>query len=142
MQCMTCNAQGMTSKRQQQEEAGRWLRRARERRGLHTAGALARRMGVSDSLVSRIETGATSVTDERAEQIAEALDMDIISVRRNLGLWVPSTPELFDEEVERKAEDPFERLERVYEEWRQEAEESEAEALRAVIESYRDRKTG
>lgn len=46
-------------------------------------------MGVSDSLVSRIETGATAATDERAEQIAEALDLDIITVRRNLGLWVP-----------------------------------------------------
>lgn len=89
MQCMPCNAQTMTSKRQRQEEAGRWLRRERERRGLHTAGALARRMGVSDSLISRIETGATSVTDERAEQIAAALDMDVIEVRRNLGLWVP-----------------------------------------------------
>jgi len=81
----------MTSKRQQQEEAGRWLRRERERRGLRTAGALARRMGVSDSLVSRIETGATAATDERAEQIAEALDLDIITVRRNLGLWVPDS---------------------------------------------------
>ena len=79
----------MTSKRQQLEEAGRWLRRERERRGLRTAGALARRMGVSDSLVSRIETGATAVTDERAEQIAEALGLDIITVRRTFGLWVP-----------------------------------------------------
>ncbi|HEY9373055.1 helix-turn-helix transcriptional regulator [Streptomyces sp.] len=79
----------MTSKRQQLEEAGRWLRRERERRGLGTAGALARRMGVSDSLISRIETGATAVTDERAEQIAEALSLDIITVRRTFGLWVP-----------------------------------------------------
>ena len=89
MHCMACNAQGMTSKRQQLEEAGRWLRRERERRGLGTAGALARRMGVSDSLISRIETGATAVTDERAEQIAEALSLDIITVRRTFGLWVP-----------------------------------------------------
>lgn len=49
-------------------------------------------MGVSDSLVSRIETGMTAVTDERAEQIAAALDMDILTVRRNLGLWVPDEP--------------------------------------------------
>lgn len=82
----------MTSKRQRQEEAGRWLRRAREQRGLRTTGALARLMGVSDSLVSRIETGMTAVTDERAEQIAAALDMDILTVRRNLGLWVPDEP--------------------------------------------------
>lgn len=78
----------MTSKRQRQEEAGRWLRRERERRGLRTTGALARRMGVSDSLVSRLETGSSAATDERAQQIAEALDMDLIEVRQNLGLWV------------------------------------------------------
>lgn len=79
----------MTSKRQQQEAAGRWLRDAREQRGFRTAGALARRMGVSDSIVSRYETGISAVSDERAEQIAEALGMDIIEVRRGLGLWVP-----------------------------------------------------
>jgi transcriptional regulator with XRE-family HTH domain len=79
----------MTSKRERQEQAGRWLRAERERRGLRTTGALARLMGVSDSLISRIETGATAATNERAEQIAEALGMDEIEVRRNLGLWVP-----------------------------------------------------
>jgi transcriptional regulator with XRE-family HTH domain len=79
----------MTSKRQQQEAAGKWLREARERRGFQTAGALARRMGVSDSLISRYETGVSAVSDDRAEQIAEALGMDLIEVRRGLGLWVP-----------------------------------------------------
>lgn len=80
----------MTSKRQQQEAAGLWLRSARERRGFQTAGALARRMGVSGSLISRYETGISAVSDERAEQIADALDMNIIDVRRGLGLWVPA----------------------------------------------------
>lgn len=84
-------------------------------RGLHTAGALARRMGVSDSLISRIETGATAVTNERAEQIAQALEMDIITVRRNLGLWVPDDEAADDESAaspvmaeltERLAQDP------------------------------------
>ena len=100
----------MTSKRQQLEEAGRWLRRERERRGLRTAGALARRMGVSDSLISRIETGATSATDERAEQIAEALSLDIITVRRNLGLWVPDDRSPMD-----RAEEVMEENERLVE---------------------------
>ncbi|GGV33873.1 hypothetical protein GCM10010182_67100 [Actinomadura cremea] len=132
----------MTSKRQQQEEAGRWLRKARERRGLQTAGALARRMGVSDSLISRIETGATAVTDERAEQIAEALDMDLIAVRRNLGLWVPSALEVSDGEADERVEDPFERLERLLREWREDPDEHEAETLNVLLESWRDRKTG
>lgn len=44
--------------------------------------------------------------------------------------------------VRREEEDPFDRLDRLYAEWREVAEESEAEALRAVLESYRDRKTG
>lgn len=87
--CMACNPLGMTSKRDQKEAAGRWLRQAREKRGFTTASALARRMGVSESMVSRIETGLSAATDERAEQIAEALGMNIVDVRRNLGLWVP-----------------------------------------------------
>lgn len=99
--CISCNAWVMTSKRQQQEAAGRWLREARERRGYRTAGALARRMGVSDSLISRYETGVSSVSDDRAEQIAVALNMNIITVRRGLGLWVPedSTEDDLDDEI-------------------------------------------
>lgn len=47
-------------------------------------------------------------------------------------------------EVRRRGEeeDPFAQLDRLYEEWRQDPEESEVEALRAILESYRDRKTG
>lgn len=86
---MTCNTWCVSSKREQQEAAGRWLRQARDRRGLTTAGMLARRMDVSVSLISRYETGMSAVSDERAEQIAEALEMDLIEVRRGLGLWVP-----------------------------------------------------
>lgn len=89
----------MTSKRQQQEAAGQWLRSARERRGIATAGALARRIGVSDSLISRYETGISGVPDDKAEKIAEVLGMDIIEVRRGLGLWTPPTePEPSDDE--------------------------------------------
>lgn len=89
---MACNPWGVSSKREQQEVAGRWLRQARERRGFATVGALARRLGVSESLVSRYETGLSSISDERAEQIADALGMGIMEVRRGLGLWVPDGP--------------------------------------------------
>lgn len=40
-------------------------------------------------MVSNYETGRSEISDERAEQLAEVLGMDIIDVRRNLGLWVP-----------------------------------------------------
>lgn len=46
-------------------------------------------MGVTASVISRYETGASRISDERAEQIAGALNMNIIDVRRGLGLWVP-----------------------------------------------------
>jgi transcriptional regulator with XRE-family HTH domain len=123
----------MTSKRQRQEEAGRWLRRERERRGLRTAGALARLMGVSDSLVSRIETGHSAVTNERAEQIANALDMDVIEVRRNLGLWVPEdeppTLDEINEQLDENQRNIAELLER--------ARRMDARRQRALIEVAR-----
>lgn len=89
--CTSCNAHGMESDDDlvRRREAGRWLRSMRERRGFPTGEALAQRIGVTPGVISRYETGASRVPDERAEQIAEALDLDIITVRRNLGLWVP-----------------------------------------------------
>ncbi|MEO5874903.1 MAG: helix-turn-helix transcriptional regulator [Streptosporangiaceae bacterium] len=79
----------MSNKHERQAAAGRWLREARERHGFATAAALATRLGVSTSLVSRLETGDSAATDERAEQIADALDLDLVEVRRGLGLWAP-----------------------------------------------------
>jgi transcriptional regulator with XRE-family HTH domain len=79
----------MASRRDQLEAAGRWLRRARERRGYQTAADFARALQVDQSLVSRYERGISAVGDERAEQIAHVLRMDVIDVRGGLGLWVP-----------------------------------------------------
>jgi transcriptional regulator with XRE-family HTH domain len=79
----------MVSKRDRLEAAGRWLRGARERRGYQTAADFSRALHVDQSLISRYERGINEVGDERAEQIAEVLGMDIIQVRRGLGLWVP-----------------------------------------------------
>jgi transcriptional regulator with XRE-family HTH domain len=87
--CASCKIAGMASRRDQLEEAGRWLRDARERRGHRTAADFARALDVDQSLVSRYERGISAVGDERAEQIAEVLRMDIVDVRRGLGLWVP-----------------------------------------------------
>lgn len=79
----------MASKRDRLEGAGRWLRDARERRGFPTAADFARALRVDQSLVSRYERGLSAVGDERAEQIAQVLRMDIVDVRGGLGLWVP-----------------------------------------------------
>lgn len=77
-------------KRDRLREAGNWLRHQRERRGFTRPADFARALNVDRSLVSNWENGKNSVTDERADQIAEVLGMDIIEVRRGLGLWVPS----------------------------------------------------
>lgn len=39
--------------------------------------------------VSSYERGVNAVDDERAETIAGAFGMDVVEVRRGLGLWVP-----------------------------------------------------
>jgi transcriptional regulator with XRE-family HTH domain len=79
----------MATRRDRLEAAGRWLHRARERRGYRTAADFARALQVDQSLISRYERGISEVGDERAEQIARVLRMDIIEVRSGLGLWVP-----------------------------------------------------
>jgi transcriptional regulator with XRE-family HTH domain len=82
----------MASRRDQLEAAGHWLRGARELRGYQTAVDFARALQVDQSLISRYERGLSAVGDERAEQIACVLRMDIVDVRRGLGLWVPREP--------------------------------------------------
>ncbi len=68
--------------------AGEWLRSTRERAGLTTA-ALAAALGVHQTSISNYETGKNTVPDDRVEDLAQALKLDIIDVRRGLGLWVP-----------------------------------------------------
>jgi transcriptional regulator with XRE-family HTH domain len=67
---------------------GRWLRAERERRNL-SVRALARLVGVAGTQISNYELGRYEPDDDRVEDIARALGMDIITVRRGLGLWVP-----------------------------------------------------
>lgn len=76
------------SKRERLEDAGRWLREQRERRGL-SVREFAARLDVSTPVVYDWQNGKNAVGDERAEQIAEVLGVDLIDVRRGLGLWVP-----------------------------------------------------
>lgn len=88
---MTCDTWRMTSERplSARSRAGRWLREQRLRRGYRTAAELGRAIGASKEVIWSYESGRSAVPDDRAERIAEALGMDIITVRRNLGLWVP-----------------------------------------------------
>jgi transcriptional regulator with XRE-family HTH domain len=76
-------------RRSEPTPAGRWLRQQRERLGIATQAELDRRLGWNKGTVNNYETRDVMVSDERAEQLAELFGLDIITVRRNLGLWVP-----------------------------------------------------
>lgn len=72
------------------EAAGHWLREERERRHIK-GGEFARTIGIDPSQLSRYERGISAVPDDRAQKIAEVFGLGILTVRRNLGLWVPET---------------------------------------------------
>jgi transcriptional regulator with XRE-family HTH domain len=76
-------------RRNEPTAAGKWLREQREQRGIATQSELARRLGWDKTMVNNYETRGVTVPDERAEQLAEFFGIDVITVRRNLGLWVP-----------------------------------------------------
>lgn len=73
--------------------AARWLRETRERHGFNTAAQFAEAIGAKPYQLSNWETGRSTVDDKTAKRIAAALDMSVIEVRRNLGLWVPDEDE-------------------------------------------------
>lgn len=89
--CLVCNTCGVNrdARRERLIAAGQWLRDQRQRRGFPTAAEFARRLDIDRAVLSNYERGVNAIDDERAEQIAEVLGMDLIEVRRNLGLWVP-----------------------------------------------------
>lgn len=117
---------GVNERRERLARAGAWLREARSRR-YPKAVDFARALGIERSLLSRYETGASEVPDDRAEGIAEVLGIDIITVRRNLGLWVPKSPmgraEMMMDQNERMAADLVARVRRLNERKRQAVEE-------------------
>lgn len=75
--------------REEINAAGQWLRAQREQRHIKSQAELARRLGWDKTMVNNYETRGVTVPDDRAEQLAEFFGMDIIEVRRGLGLWVP-----------------------------------------------------
>lgn len=70
------------------EEAGRWLRSQRERRGL-SVREVAARLDVLPQTVYNWEAGKSGLDDDRADQVAELLEVDVIALRRHLGMWLP-----------------------------------------------------
>lgn len=54
-----------------------WGERIRERRGAMTQAELARRVGRTQGMISRIEQGTVAVTDELKLRIAQALDVSV-----------------------------------------------------------------
>lgn len=70
--------------------AGRWLREARKKAGYETTTDFAQAINVHQGTVSAYEIGRQSVDEERVEDIARALGLDVIDVRRGLGMWVPA----------------------------------------------------
>lgn len=112
-------------RREQLAQAGRWLRLMREQRDM-SARDFANAIDVATQAVYNWESGKNAVTDERADRIAELFGVDVIEVRRNLGLWIP--PERAPGAVE-SADD---RLDRLYAKWR--ADPGRRERLRQVLE--------
>lgn len=100
-----------SGRRDQLEAAGRWLRAERIRRGFDTLGKFARALEVDPSRVSNYETGKSEVPDDRAQKIADVLGMDIIEVRRNLGLWVPPDRARTSEELRAETDANLDELE-------------------------------
>lgn len=68
-------------------------------------------------MVNNYETRGVTVPDDRAEELAEFFGIDIITVRRNLGLWVPDSPmdraEMVMDQNERLAAELVERVRRL-----------------------------
>lgn len=79
---------GRTSRAAQQKAWGRWLRTAREDADLGLR-EFARALEIAPTQVCNYESGKSKVPDERATAIARVLELDEITVRRSLGLWVP-----------------------------------------------------
>lgn len=112
-------------KREQLEAAGHWLRDQRERRGM-SVRAFAAKLDVATQMVYDWQNGKVGVSDERASQVADVLDLPELEVRRGLGLWVP------DEENARESETEDEDVEQLMRRVRQMPREDRRALLRLL----------
>lgn len=121
-------------KREELLKAGRWLREERERRGI-SVREFAAHMKVTTQVAYDWQNGKVSFNDERAQQIADLFNMDIIKVRRGLRLWVPPEPSSGE------GVDQIDRLEQLWREYRDDPGER-GTVLRGLLESWGDRDAG
>ncbi len=77
---------------QRQMRAGAWLRSARTDAGYRSAGAFAKVVGVHQTQINNYERGIHRIPEERALDLARALRLPVIEVRRRLGMWLPDDP--------------------------------------------------
>ncbi|TYK47189.1 helix-turn-helix domain-containing protein [Actinomadura decatromicini] len=124
---MTSSDKGSTS-----DDAGRWLREQRERRGIRSQAELARLLGWDKTAVNNYETRGTKMPNDRAKQIADFFHLDVITVRRNLGLWVPDD----DASAMDNAERQLDENEQLAADIRSLAE-SDRQAVTAIVESLK-----
>lgn len=82
-----------TDRQERLRAAGTWLRAQRDTHGW-TGSDLARHLGINQVRVSAYERGQYEVPNEIADKLAEVLDLSVIEVRRELGLWVPTDAEI------------------------------------------------
>ncbi|MEX5707863.1 helix-turn-helix transcriptional regulator [Parafrankia sp. FMc6] len=74
---------------QRQLRAGAWLRSARSEAGYASAGAFAKVVGVHQTQINNYERGIHRIPEERAQDLARALRLPVVEVRRQLGMWLP-----------------------------------------------------
>ncbi|MCK9928102.1 helix-turn-helix domain-containing protein [Frankia sp. Mgl5] len=74
---------------QRQMRAGAWLRSARTEAGYRSAAAFAKVVGVHQTQINNYERGVHRIPEERAPDLAAALRIPVVELRRRLGMWLP-----------------------------------------------------
>lgn len=132
-------------RRERLRAAGEWLRDARIRRGFPTAVEFARKLGIDKAVISNYERGVNAIDDQRAGQIAEALGMDLLEVRRGLRMWVPLTGSAEHQAAVKTVEDLITEATAAMDQIEAQSADQkgrQARAIRELIESLRDESTG
>jgi transcriptional regulator with XRE-family HTH domain len=121
-------------KQERLRQAGLWLKGQRDRLGISVRD-MAHRLDVTTQVLYDWQNGRNAISDERAEQIAEVLGMNIIDVRRGLGLWVPPNEEQDEPAENETLVDRLRRIEQLVYDARLAAAEEEARRLTAELTS-------
>lgn len=111
-------------------EAGEWLKATRQEKGM-SVRQLAAEIDVATQVIYDWQNGKNAVSEDNAAKIAQAFEMDLIQVRRNLGLWVPDDPGTTArgtrEQAEAAARNELDELQRLLDEAQQRLERLRAQ---------------